>query len=84
MWHQRKLGARALARYAENDSAFKALVKMLDDPDTAVIKVSVESLTVATGRRGLREVLRMLADLIFFAKSCRATRKIWYARARPN
>jgi hypothetical protein len=60
-WSRRKLAARALARYAEDDRAFEALDKMLDDADIAVIEESVASLTVGAGKRGLREVLRRLA-----------------------
>ena len=59
-WQDRKLAARVLARYADNESAFAVLVRMLDDPDTAVIEESVTSLVVARERRGLMEVLRQL------------------------
>lgn len=61
MWRQRKIAARALARYATDQSSFEALVEMLDDPDTAVVEEAVVSLVTGGGRRGFLEVLRGLA-----------------------
>lgn len=61
VWQHRQLAARAMAHYLENKLAFAALVRMLDDSDTAVIETSVVSLTVAGGRNGLAEVLKKLA-----------------------
>jgi hypothetical protein len=79
---------RALARYAENDSAFETFVKLLDDPNMAVIEVSVASLTIVFGRRGFREVLKRLASLkitpvITFEASCRTVVQ-WHSNNRSS
>jgi hypothetical protein len=61
MWRERELAARVFACYATDQSAFNALVNMLDDPDTAVIEASTESLTSGGGERGFSCVLKKLA-----------------------
>lgn len=60
-WRSRYDSALALAGHVEAAAAFEQLVKMLDDPDTAVIEVAARSLTAAAGQRGLAEVLQVLA-----------------------
>jgi len=60
-WQERELAARVLARYSANQSAFEALIRMLDDRDTAVIEGSVASLATSGGKPGVAAVLERLA-----------------------
>lgn len=60
-WEAREAAAIALENYLGEDAAVEQLVRMLDDPDTAVIEAAVETLT-KIGPRGLSHVLRALHD----------------------